>query len=235
MSYAWQFGDGTTANAVQVNKQYTAPGIYNVILTLTDSAGLVASSNRLINVFAPTPTMTPVLPPTPTPLPPTPTPLPTPTLTITPTLPPPVEPITPTVPPEIATLTPQVPVDPNATPTPTFDPNATPTVQLVGPTARFFAIVEGQRLSEGNEGGIPVVTVAPGVPITFNASESTGGSSEITQYYWDMGDGTPPISNNAVPPHTYGAEGRYIVTLTVTDANNFSSEARMIVDVRPQP
>ncbi|MEZ4718765.1 MAG: PKD domain-containing protein [Caldilineaceae bacterium] len=52
-----------------------------------------------------------------------------------------------------------------------------------------------------------------------------GGSSEITQYYWDMGDGTPPISNNAVPPHTYGAEGRYIVTLTVTDANNLSSEA----------
>ncbi|MEZ4559404.1 MAG: PKD domain-containing protein [Caldilineaceae bacterium] len=140
------------------------------------------------------------------------------------------------MPPEIATLTPQVPVDPNATPTPTFDPNATPTptfdpnatptVQLVGPTARFFAIVEGQRLPEGNEGGIPVVTVAPGVPITFNASESTGGSSEITQYYWDMGDGTPPISNNAVPPHTYGAEGRYIVTLTVTDANNLSSEAR---------
>ncbi|MEZ4718764.1 MAG: PKD domain-containing protein [Caldilineaceae bacterium] len=138
-----QFGDGTTANAVQVNKQYTAPGIYNVILTLTDS-GLVASTNRLINVFAPTPTMTPVLPPTPTPLPPTPTPLPTPTLTMAPTLPPPVEPITPTVPPEIATLTPQVPVDPNATPTPTFDPNATstptfdpnatPTVQLVGPT-----------------------------------------------------------------------------------------------------
>ncbi|MEZ4559403.1 MAG: PKD domain-containing protein [Caldilineaceae bacterium] len=37
VSYAWQFGDGTTANAVQVNKQYTAPGIYNVILTLTDS------------------------------------------------------------------------------------------------------------------------------------------------------------------------------------------------------
>jgi PKD repeat protein len=50
VSYAWEFGDGTTANAISVEKIYSVPGTYNVILTLTDDQGLQASTNSAIQV-----------------------------------------------------------------------------------------------------------------------------------------------------------------------------------------
>ncbi len=40
VSYAWQFGDGTTADAVRVEKTYDAPGVYNVTLIVTDNQGV---------------------------------------------------------------------------------------------------------------------------------------------------------------------------------------------------
>lgn len=240
VSYAWQFGDGSTANAVQVSKQYAVPGVFNVILTLEDSEGLTGSTNRLISIYGPTPTATPDLPPTPTPIPPTPTLAPTPTVEVPPTLPPTGEPLPTTVPPEIATLTPQPTVDPNATPTPTLDPNvtatpdpnATPTVVLVPPTARIFAIANGARLPEFPENGIPVVTVAPGQPVTFDGSDSTQGTSPIVSYFWNMGDGNSQGGDNNVPSYMYNTPGRYTVTLTVLDSANLSSTAALIVDVR---
>jgi PKD repeat protein len=40
VSYAWNFGDGTTANGVTVNHSYSTAGNYNVVLTVTDDGGL---------------------------------------------------------------------------------------------------------------------------------------------------------------------------------------------------
>jgi PKD repeat protein/uncharacterized protein YraI len=40
VTYRWGFGDGSTANAVAVQKTYEAAGIYNVILRVTDDQGL---------------------------------------------------------------------------------------------------------------------------------------------------------------------------------------------------
>ncbi|MFC2046067.1 PA14 domain-containing protein [Chloroflexota bacterium] len=51
VSSAWDFGDGTTANAVIVNKVYHATGIYNVILTVTDSTGLQDSDTTQITIY----------------------------------------------------------------------------------------------------------------------------------------------------------------------------------------
>lgn len=55
--------------------------------------------------------------------------------------------------------------------------------------------------------------------VTFT-STSTGGTS----YYWDFGDGTNSNLENTT--HTYGANGNYTVTLTVTNAcgNNTYTE-----------
>lgn len=50
ISYAWDFGDGTTANALNVHKVYNTPGFYNVILTVTDSQGLQSSANHQIKI-----------------------------------------------------------------------------------------------------------------------------------------------------------------------------------------
>ena len=50
VSYAWEFGDGERANAVSVRHTYRAPGVYNVILTVTDSNDLSGSTNFQINI-----------------------------------------------------------------------------------------------------------------------------------------------------------------------------------------
>lgn len=64
IDYRWDFGDGSTANAVVVDHAYASGGVYNVTLTVTDSAELSDTSTMQIQVSAPTPTPTPS--PTPT-------------------------------------------------------------------------------------------------------------------------------------------------------------------------
>ena len=62
VSYAWNFGDGTSADAIQVNKTYGAAGIYNITLALTDNQGLRGSTQKQIEIVegdAPGPTVEP--------------------------------------------------------------------------------------------------------------------------------------------------------------------------------
>lgn len=47
-------------------------------------------------------------------------------------------------------------------------------------------------------------------------STSDPGSSPITQWFWDFGDGTSDTRQN--PQHTYTAAGAYTVSLSVTTA-----------------
>ncbi len=49
-SYAWEFGDGTTAMGVTVRKTYTADGAYVAKLTVTDDRGASATQHKMIAV-----------------------------------------------------------------------------------------------------------------------------------------------------------------------------------------
>jgi len=72
VSYRWEFGDGSTADAVVVQKTYNAAGIYNVTLTVTDDQGLQADATQQITIAqapAPGATDTPVPVATDTPIP----------------------------------------------------------------------------------------------------------------------------------------------------------------------
>jgi PKD repeat protein/uncharacterized protein YraI len=51
VSYRWEFGDGSTADAVTVQKTYNAAGIYNVTLTVTDDQGLQADASQQITIL----------------------------------------------------------------------------------------------------------------------------------------------------------------------------------------
>ena len=67
-SYAWEFGDGGQANAVQVEHIYQSVGTFNVILTVTDANGLTGSANAQVEIeLAPEPTEEPEPEPRPTP------------------------------------------------------------------------------------------------------------------------------------------------------------------------
>jgi PKD repeat protein/uncharacterized protein YraI len=50
VTYRWEFGDGSTADAVTVQKTYNAAGIYNVTLRVTDDQGLQADATQQITI-----------------------------------------------------------------------------------------------------------------------------------------------------------------------------------------
>jgi PKD repeat protein len=52
VSFAWDFGDGTTATGSTAPHAYAADGSYTVTLTVTDSAGAIDSVSQVVSVAA---------------------------------------------------------------------------------------------------------------------------------------------------------------------------------------
>jgi PKD repeat protein len=70
-------------------------------------------------------------------------------------------------------------------------------------------------------------------PLAVNfTDESTKGSNNITEWYWEFGDGG--TSNLTNPSHTYAA-GTYNVTLTVTDKHGCSDNETKAVTIYGKP
>ncbi len=60
-------------------------------------------------------------------------------------------------------------------------------------------------------------TVSAGIPVQFDASNSTAGlgASQIASYSWSFGDGGTATGKN--PSHTFAAGNNFVVSLTVTN------------------
>jgi PKD repeat protein len=53
VSYKWQFGDGTKGSGPTPAHAYAAPGVYTVILTVTDNSGATGTSATTVTVMGP--------------------------------------------------------------------------------------------------------------------------------------------------------------------------------------
>jgi PKD repeat protein len=203
VSYRWAFGDGSTADAVTVQKTYDAVGVYNVNLTVTDDKGLEDTEGQQITIVEPPPpdaTDTPTVEPTEQP-----TEEPTGVPTEEPTEVPTEEPTE--VPTEVPTEEPtEVPTE-EPTEVPTEEPTEEP------PTAAI------QGPAEANVGEL----------VTFDGSGSQAGSSQIASYEWTFGDGG--TGSGPTVDYTYNGAGDFTVTLTVTDENQLSDDATQGISV----
>ncbi|CAM2006872.1 PKD domain-containing protein [Acanthopleuribacter pedis] len=65
--------------------------------------------------------------------------------------------------------------------------------------------------------------------VSFDGSASSGPNGAITDYAWDLGDGSS--ASGAQVNHRYGAAGSYSVTLTVTDAAGLQGSTSQTVTV----
>ncbi len=67
--------------------------------------------------------------------------------------------------------------------------------------------------------------------VSFDASSSSasGSGNRIVGYQWNFGDGS--TGSGEVTTHSYQSEGTYIITLTVTDANNKTDTASDTITV----
>jgi parallel beta-helix repeat protein len=80
----------------------------------------------------------------------------------------------------------------------------------------------------------PASGTAP-LQVTADASGSTAGSSPISSYSFNFGDGTTVgPQSGATANHTYQSAGSYQVTVTTTDGNNLTSTATKTVTVNAQ-
>jgi PKD repeat protein len=79
----------------------------------------------------------------------------------------------------------------------------------------------------------PASGTAP-MAVTADASASAAGSSPISSYSFNFGDGTTVGPQaGATAGHTYQAAGSYTVTVTATDGNGLTSQATQAVTVNP--
>ena len=68
-----------------------------------------------------------------------------------------------------------------------------------------------------------------GTPAFFSAGDSRD-DGEIKKYHWDFGDGTPTNEGISVN-HIYKNEGKYTVTLTVTDDSELSRSTSYQIEI----
>ena len=212
-TYAWNFDDGATASGRIVTHAFAVSRPYNVALTVTDQAGVVATLRRIVVPAAP--------------------PVPTVDFTVVPAAP---------LVNQTTTFTANAKAAANhsvvryewsfgdgstATTTAGIVDHAFATADTFAVTVRAIddlgQVGSASKAVSVGSGLVASFTVSPTGPTTatnvnFNASGSTASNSAtITQYTWVWGDGNADGSG-VTATHNFTAKGTYVIRLTIVDS-----------------
>lgn len=233
LTYAWNFGDGTTGAGPTPLHSYTTAGTYTVTLTVTSTSGQSNTAQTTATIVAGPPATGTV----------------------------PVVnaggPYSATVG-QPVTLTGSA-TDTSgdtlsyiwsfgdgqsadgATVTHTYTTSGTfsPTLSVHNSTngAQASAVV---TVAPSAAAGAPVAraggpyTASINLPVTLDGTQTTNPGNRILTYTWDFGDASAP-GTSATPSHTYTAQGTYTVSLTVSDGQGNTSNASTQVTVGGPP
>jgi len=222
-SWAWNFGDGGTSTAEDPSHTYDADGTYTVALTVTSADGSDTETKAgMITVGAvveapPTANFT-ALPTSGT------APL---TVQFTDASAPGSSAIT-----DWAWDFGDGATSTEQSPSHTFDDVGVYNVSLAVTTAdgsddefkgNFIAVTSG--VGTGPTAAFSADPVSGTAPLSVQfTDESEPGTSPITTWAWDFGDGT--TSDGSSPSHIYSAAGTYTVVLTITTLDGVDSETK---------
>ncbi|MEL6845381.1 MAG: PKD domain-containing protein, partial [Bacteroidota bacterium] len=204
--YFWEFGDGNTSTAINPTYTYTDTGTYVVRLTATTVDGCVDTSATPLSIRVTGP--------------------PTAVYTANPTRD--------CVPYPVSFSEASTGFFPIVDWNWDFGDGDTDNGQTIAPhiytTAGIYSPTLTVTDNKGCTGSISrTITVDPLPPVDFSAfrygcaplpvnfTDETLGASPAVAWQWSFGDGNTSTQQN--PTHTYLSDGRYTVSLTVTDAN----------------
>jgi PKD repeat protein len=226
VSYAWNFGDGTTASGEQVTHTYTQPGQYLVTLTVTGSDGVSSTATATLQIVPSGPTA----------------------VINAPTSGQANQVIlfdgssSSSSSGQITSYTwdfgdgttgtgarirhqyaqpGQYTVSLTVTASNGTTATATQTIQIQAPQQPPTAVISAPDTGVVNQ------------PLTIDGSSSNANSGQITGYAWDFGDGT--TANGAKVVHTYTQAGSYTIALTVTTSNGLTATATHAIQIEEQP
>jgi len=226
VSYTWNFGDGSSANGMEVTHQFADSGTYTVYLQVTDDSGNTGSTSKSISVSEnQAPTAAFVYSPTSAEVG------------------------------ERVHFNASDSYDPDGTIVSyewDFGDNGHGYYKEVnhiynetGTYTVVLVVTDDSGNSDSVSKTITVVdnstptasfTYSPGSPttsdnITFNGSASSDPDGNIISYEWDFGDTDTIDGEDAIVTHQYSSAGIYTVWLTVTDNNQNSASTSRTVTV----
>jgi PKD repeat protein len=217
-SYAWDFGDSTTASSATPSHTYSVDGTYTVKLTVTDDKGATGSSSQAVTVAA---NQAPVASYTTT-----------------------LANLSATFDASGSTDADGA----VASYAWAFGDGQTGTGKTPSHTYATAGAYQVKLTVTDNQGATGTVTTsvtiaaAPNQPptssftftaanraVTFNGGASSDSDGSIASYAWDFGDST--TASSATPSHTYSVDGTYTVKLTVTDDKGATGSSSQAVTV----
>ena len=223
-SYKWEFGDGNTSNEADPSHEFQEPGVYTVILTVSDAKGLESTDQLIITVNAPNAAPQAVA----------------------------TADIYSGEAPLMVNFTGSTSTDDTgitsynwefgdgetsnqADPSHEFQGPGVYTVTLTVSDAEGLESTHQLDITVNEPNAAPQAVATADIysgetPLLVNFTGSTSSDDTgITSYNWEFGDGN--TSNEVDPSHEFQGPGVYTVTLTVSDADGLESTHQLIITV----